>query len=840
MHVRNVLAISVVVAAIGAGTVTAPAAVAATASSAVTAIDSFHNPDGVAISPDGKTAYVADSGAVASASGAAEYGLFLVAVATNTITKTIVSPSFDAPVAVAVNPSGAYVYVLNSTGTVSVVSTASDTVTATISAVSSDPGPKAIVISPDGKTGYVSDNGAGVISVLNLAKDAVTTTISVTTPSALVLSPNGTKLYVSTGATGTGVPVIETATNKVTGTLSIGGPSYGLGGLAISSDGSTLYMAEDGNPEEILVASTASLSVTSTIYANAGLGLFAGPGALTLDGTSLYVAASNGMSAQITVVDTAQDAAGATATIAESSVSSLAITPGGVIYAAGPASAQGEVAVIGTDPLQLSGIVPSLGSGPTAVAASPNGKAVYVANYDSDTLTAIDTATGIAVASIPVGREPDAVEVSPDSATVYVANKQDGTVSVVNAAHDAVTATIPVGTSPEAIAISSNGETVYVANYGSDSHSVSVIDPAFIGTATDPVTSTINVFGDPSDLVVSPDGSTIYAATGGSVRVISVASGTTTTIWAAASALALSPDGKTLYAASGDELSVIDVATGVIVKTVATSYVSDQAGGLAISPDGTALYAIGNPGEGTGSVQPGQISVLSTSSDTLATTIPVPGSSTDVSAVAVSPNGILYVADSGNSAVDRVTPPVLQAPKITSRPAATLTVGKKGSFEVATSGYPVATLSESGALPKGVTFKNNKNGTATISGTPAANTGKMYSITLKASNGVGATASGSFRLTVDQAPKITSATRATFTYRKKGSFEVKTSGYPVATLSESGALPKGVTFKNNKNGTATLAGTPAVDANKTYTLTIKASNGVGSAVTVKLQLILKK
>ena len=50
-------------------------------------------------------------------------------------------------------------------------------------------------------------------------------------------------------------------------------------------------------------------------------------------------------------------------------------------------------------------------------------------------------------------------------------------------------------------------------------------------------------------------------------------------------------------------------------------------------------------------------------------------------------------------------------------------------------------------------------------------------------------------------------------------------------LTESGALPTGLTFVDNHDGTATLAGTPAADAGGTYPLTITAANGVGPAAT---------
>jgi hypothetical protein len=90
-----------------------------------------------------------------------------------------------------------------------------------------------------------------------------------------------------------------------------------------------------------------------------------------------------------------------------------------------------------------------------------------------------------------------------------------------------------------------------------------------------------------------------------------------------------------------------------------------------------------------------------------------------------------------------------QAPTITSASGATFTVGTAGSFTVTTTGSPTPSITETGALPSPVTFKDNGNGTATLSGTPAAGTAGSYPITIKASNGVGTAASQSFTLTVN-------------------------------------------------------------------------------------------
>ena len=168
-----------------------------------------------------------------------------------------------------------------------------------------------------------------------------------------------------------------------------------------------------------------------------------------------------------------------------------------------------------------------------------------------------------------------------------------------------------------------------------------------------------------------------------------------------------------------------------------------------------------------------------------------------------------------------------QAPAVTSAATATATVGSPFTFTVTTSGYPNAGLTETGTLPKGLSFTANANGTATISGTPAAGTGGSSTLTLKATNSAGSTTQ-SFVLVVGQAPAITSAATATATVGKAMNFTVTTTGYPNASLTETGTLPTGLAFTANANGTATISGTPAAGTGGSYTLTLKATNSAGS------------
>lgn len=179
-------------------------------------------------------------------------------------------------------------------------------------------------------------------------------------------------------------------------------------------------------------------------------------------------------------------------------------------------------------------------------------------------------------------------------------------------------------------------------------------------------------------------------------------------------------------------------------------------------------------------------------------------------------------------------------PTISSAGATTFVVGKAGSFTITTTTEPdsaATSLEETGALPAGVTFTDNGNGSATIAGTPATGTGAVYDLAITASNSFPPTATQQFVLTVQEAPAFTSGSSASLSTGAPGSFMIEASGYPQPTISQSGRLPAGVGFKAGAaNGTAILAGEPAASAKGVYALTLTASNGVGSAASQQLAL----
>jgi YVTN family beta-propeller protein len=121
------------------------------------------------------------------------------------------------------------------------------------------------------------------------------------------------------------------------------------------------------------------------------------------------------------------------------------------------------------------------GSHPSAMRLSPDGALLYVTASNVDLLVVVDTATLATVAEVPlnvftsgplphqpVGLYPNALAVSPDGRRVYVADAGINAVQVVDVDPTARTFSpagfIPTGWYPSALALSADGTRLYVAN----------------------------------------------------------------------------------------------------------------------------------------------------------------------------------------------------------------------------------------------------------------------------------------------------------------------------------------------------------------------------------------
>src|SRR3954451_1729793 len=205
-------------------------------------------------------------------------------------------------------------------------------------------------------------------------------------------------------------------------------------------------------------------------------------------------------------------------------------------------------------------------------------------------------------------------------------------------------------------------------------------------------------------------------------------------------------------------------------------------------------------------------------------------------------SGTYHVTVTARSSIGTTTLPftatIAQPPAITSANSATFDAASSGSFEVTTTGYPDPVLTETGALPQGVTFTDNGDGTAGLSGTPEPGSGGSYPLTITAGNGASPNATQAFTLLVNESVDFTSADHADLASETPGSFTISTRGYPRAQIATTDSLPPGLSLVDNGNGTATLSGTPASGTDGRYDIHLTAGRdgATESAQTLSLTI----
>ncbi len=199
------------------------------------------------------------------------------------------------------------------------------------------------------------------------------------------------------------------------------------------------------------------------------------------------------------------------------------------------------------------------------LAVTPDGTTLYIANYQNDSLSVINTATRAVTNEIhffvpgqtaAIGEMPYwpvILSNAQGAATkVYVSSQRDGQVLSVNAQTGTFNV-ITVGGEPNRMILSADQTRLYVSN--GDLDEIEVID-----TTKDKIVNRISVArpgykykgSNPNSLALSPDGKSLYVTLGGenAIGVISVASqqllGRIPTGWYPSS-VSVSADGSTLY-----------------------------------------------------------------------------------------------------------------------------------------------------------------------------------------------------------------------------------------------------------------------------------------------------
>ncbi len=735
-------------------------------------------PYGIAINSTGTFAYVADYG---------EDAVTPIDLKTGTPGAKISAGS--APTEVAFTPDGKTAFVVdNGANTVTPIEVATGTPGTPIGVGTE---PWGISMSPDGKTAYVADSGSNTVTPIDVATKTAGSPISVpTTPRDIAFAADGKTAYVTGNLEGVVTP-IDVATGAVGTSIPTGEGAWGVS-IASAGDKGAVANPNAGTITPLEIGGGGATAGSPITVGAQDVALAVSPDG----GTALVDSVAEGT---VTPVDLETDTA----------ETPIAVGKGAAYIAFAPAPpsdlmayvAAGSAGVVPIDVTTDTAETPiPLGMGdPFGIAVNPEGTLAYATDRGDGEVTPIDLVTNTAEPSIKVGSSPTEVAFTPDGKTAFVTNSGEGTVTPIEVATGTPGTPISVGTEPWGVSVSPDGTTAYVANTGSNS--VTPIDVATLQAGTP-----IAVGQGARDIAFTPNGKIAYVSDSneGMVTPIDVETETAETPFATGATpwgLAVTPDGSTLLVAEEGTATAYEVGSGAKETPYSAGTYPT---GLAISPDGsTALVA----NEGSGDV-----SVLDLASGTTGTPIHVGGA----------PG---YVAFGGKSHLTQGP----TGPEFDSAGTATFDAGESSSFQIKVS--ETATITESGELPEGVTFTDNGDGTATLSGAPAAGTDGEYKIEFTASDSEGE-ATQKFLLKVETLPLrfTTSTTTANFYTGVAGNFTFTTSGAPAPALSEPQGLPAGVTFTDNGNGTATLGGTPAAGTAGEYQVTVEAHNGVAPEV----------
>ncbi|HTJ69142.1 MAG TPA: GH92 family glycosyl hydrolase [Actinospica sp.] len=367
----------------------------------------------------------------------------------------------------------------------------------------------------------------------SLGTSPASVTYTATAPTGLSATPASSTLTADAGKAASTTATITAASGMATGYYQVQFTAHASNGAVLPSVSLLVTVAAAGESIPTAYVSNYSDNTvtpvdTRTHNAGPAIPVGGGPDGMIVAGGKLFVANNN--TNDVTVIDTSTNAV--VATIAVGSVAA-------------------------------------------DVAATPDGKTVWVTNFSDGTVQPIDVATLTAGTPVTVGSEPERLAVSPDGTQLWVANQGSGTVSDVNLATDTVSHTIAVGAAPFGVAVTPDSGKVFITNGGGSS--VSVID-----SATDAVTATIPVGAGPQYVQISPNGQTAYVADSGAGGITPIDLGTLTAgtfipTGSGAYAVGFSPDGSTAWAVDSNVNNVvpITVATGAVGSPVTVGDVPD-------------------------------------------------------------------------------------------------------------------------------------------------------------------------------------------------------------------------------------------------------------------------
>lgn len=286
---------------------------------------------------------------------------------------------------------------------------------------------------------YITNEMGNSVSVVDTATNTVTATVNVGSyPEGVGVNWAGTRVYVTNVMDKT-VSVIDTESNTVIATIPIGGYPKGV---AVNPAGTRVYVAYNNLLAVIDADSNTVIATVNTV--NVPYGVAVNPA-----GTRVYAATHGGgpSDGALSVINPETNRVITTINVGRVPYGVVVNPAGTRAYVANHDDS--TVSVINTETNSVVATIP-VGKFPIGIAVNPAGTRVYVATLLVDSVDVIDTGSNTVTATVRVGRYPYGVAVNPAGTRVYVANDLDSTLSVIDSGTNAVTTTLSVGSRPKA------------------------------------------------------------------------------------------------------------------------------------------------------------------------------------------------------------------------------------------------------------------------------------------------------------------------------------------------------------------------------------------------------
>lgn len=302
---------------------------------------------------------------------------------------------------------------------------------------------------------YVTNTGSNTVTVLDLVNLRPDRTLAVgSEPSGIAANPAKNEVYAVNTGSGT-ISVIDAALNRVVATIPVRHKPYFID---VNSAGNRAYVANSGSNN----VSVIDLDKRREIHV---VGVGEGPGLAKISPDDNTLVVTNRIGGSVSIIDARDYRVRAVFTgcpqatdaviLPDSSKAFVACSAGHQVMVLGLARPQSPIEQEHSDRFLT---FLDVGQTPVHLALKPDGGEIFVSNFNSDSISEINTNTNEVGGAYLVGAHPSGSIVSADNSLLWISNFNADTIGVYSIDDSTlIKPSIHVGAGPDSLAFSSDG-----------------------------------------------------------------------------------------------------------------------------------------------------------------------------------------------------------------------------------------------------------------------------------------------------------------------------------------------------------------------------------------------